>query len=100
MSYNVTGEIFEWRGPAPFYFVRVDQATSDDIKTFAKHITYGWGVLPAYGKVGKTEFETALFPKDGAYLVPIKDALRKGENLEIGDTIKIQLNLGKRPKSL
>lgn len=97
MSYDfrIKGEIFEWRGPAPFHFVRVNEKDGAVIKGQAQMLTYGWGVIPAHGKLGKTEFSTALFPKDGSYLVPIKDALRKSENLEIGDEVIIHLNLGK-----
>lgn len=96
MAYKVTGEIFEWRGPAPFYFLRINQEISDEIKSQSKGLSYGWGVIPAYGKVGKTEFETALFPKEGRYLIPLKDAIRQKEDLESGDMITVILKLGRR----
>lgn len=96
MAYKVTGEIFEWRGPAPFYFLRINQEISDEIKSQSKGLSYGWGVIPAYGKVGKTEFETALFPKEGRYLIPLKDAIRQKEDLESGDMITVLLKLGRQ----
>ena len=98
-AYKVRGEIFEWRGPAPFYFLRISKEISDEIKSQSKGLSYGWGVIPAYGKVGKTDFETALFPKDGAYLIPLKDSLRQKEGLEPGDIATVFLNVGKRLKS-
>lgn len=93
MNFKFEGTIFEWRGPAPFYFVRVPQNYSDEIKAVSSLITYGWGVIPATAKVGETEFKTALFPKDGKYLVPLKVALRKAENLDEGDVIKVELRV-------
>jgi hypothetical protein len=36
-------------------------------------------------------WETALFPKDGRYVVPVKDAVRKAEGLVLGDTVAVQL---------
>jgi hypothetical protein len=44
-------------------------------------------------KVGKTEWKTSLFPKDGRYLVPIKMVVQKAEHLKEGDEIKLKLEL-------
>lgn len=95
-DFIIKGEIFEWRGPAPYFFVKVPIKDGEIIKKQAKVLSYGWGVIPVHGSVGKTEFSTALFPKDRSYLIPIKDQLRKSENLDLGDRITIFLNLGKK----
>lgn len=94
LNLRITGEIFEWRGPAPFHFVRVPEVQSRKIKSIANAITYGWGVIPTTAKLGKTEWTTALFPKDGLYLIPVKDIVRKSEDLEIGDEVTIFLSVG------
>ena len=49
-------------------------------------VSYGWGVIPVTVRIGEHEFTTSLFPKDGGYLVPIKDMVRKAEGLVLGDT--------------
>ena len=85
------GEVFHWRGPSPYHFVRVPDDAAGLIHALAPMVTYGWGVIPAEGRIGATDFTTALFPKDGGYLVPIKDAVRKAEGLEIGDAVDILL---------
>ena len=87
------GKIFQWRGPAPYLFVAVPEKESADIKAVSRLVTYGWGVIPVTVKVGKTEWKTSLFPKDGCYLVPIKMLAQKAENLKEGDEIKLQLEL-------
>lgn len=93
MIIKFEGKIFHWRGPAPFLFVAVPETQSADIKSVSKLVTYGWGVIPVVAKVGKTQWKTSLFPKDGRYLVPIKMVVQRAENLKEGDEIKLQLKL-------
>ena len=85
--------VFEWRGPAPFYFARVTDSVALQIKEVASIVSYGWGVIPATVTIGKTSYTTSLFPKDGGYLVPLKDAVRKPESINPGDTLRITLKL-------
>ena len=93
MVIEFKGKIFHWRGPAPYLFVVVPDKESADIRSVSKLVTYGWGVIPAMVKVGKTEWTTSLFPKEGRYLVPIKMVVQKAENLKEGDEIKLRLEL-------
>jgi hypothetical protein len=88
-----SGDVFEWRGPAPFYFIEVPADESAQIKEVASIVSYGWGVIPVTVKIGKTEITTSLFPKQGKYLVPLKDALRRPEQLEVGSTAQVTLEL-------
>jgi len=93
MIIEFTGKIFEWRGPAPFYYVAVPDEQSQDIKYISNLVTYGWGVIPVEVRIGKTTFKTSLFPKEDRYLVGLKDAVRKAENLKNGDTVAISLEI-------
>ena len=93
MVIEFKGKIFHWRGPAPYLFVAVPDKESADIRSVSKLVTYGWGVIPVTVKVGKTEWTTSLFPKEGRYLVPIKMVVQKAENLKEGDEIKLRLEL-------
>jgi hypothetical protein len=95
MDIEFTGEIIYWRGPAPFYFVPVPETESLDIKAISGFVTYGWGVIPVHARIGETEWKTSLFPKGGRYLVPIRDNVRKAENLELGDEVLVQLKVGR-----
>lgn len=91
MILEFKGKIFQWRGPAPYLFVAVPEKESANIKSVSKLLTYGWGVIPVMVKVGKTEWKTSLFPKDGRYLVPIKMLAQNAEKLKEGDEIKLRL---------
>jgi hypothetical protein len=93
MNLEFSGESWFWRGPAPWFFVTIPPEQSRDIKEISSFVTYGWGVIPVSVRIGKTEWKTSLFPKDDAYLVPIKAIVRKVEHLEEGDTVTIQLEI-------
>lgn len=94
MDVTIEGDVFEWRGPAPFHFVRVPDAEAEAIRELSTIVSYGWGVIPVRGWVGGTEFTTSLFPRDGGYLVPLKDAVRRAEGVGLDDRVAIRLRIG------
>jgi len=96
MDFEFTGELWEWRGPAPYHFVTVPPTESEELRELARDVTYGWGMIPVRGRIGSTEFETSLWPKDGAYVVPVKDAVRLAERLELGDPVTVRFTLAPR----
>jgi Domain of unknown function (DUF1905) len=91
MDVEFVGEVIYWRGPAPFYFVRMPDAEARELRAISSLVTYGWGVIPAKVRIGATEWRTSLFPKAGAYLVPIKDVVRRAEGLAEGDCPTVRL---------
>jgi hypothetical protein len=91
-----SGEILYWRGPAPYYFVSVPDDKCVDLHAISKHVSYGWGVVPVEARIGRTVFETSLFPKDGGYLLPVKDRVRTAEGLDEGETVTVRLSVGAR----
>ena len=93
MRLSFTAEIFYWRGPSPLHFVAVPEAESAELQAISSLVTYGWGMIPVNGAIGETTFTTSLFPKDGGYLVPLRAAVRKAEELEVGDLVTIALEV-------
>jgi hypothetical protein len=91
LEIEFAGELYYWRGPSPFHFVRVPEEVSLLLRDVSTYVTYGWGMIPVTIRIGDTVFETALFPKDGGYVVPIKDIVRKTEDLTDGDTVQVDL---------
>ena len=85
--------MFEWRGPAPYYFISIPVAESLMIKERASELSYGWGVIPVIGEIGETEFTTSLIPKDDIYLLPIKNVVRLGEKIEVGQIVDVSVVL-------
>lgn len=95
MDFEFEGPVIEWRGPAPFYFLRIPEEESSDIKFAARGIEY-WGQVPVEVRIGDVEFTTALFPKDGHYLLPLKDAVRRSADLVMDQVVAVALNVVRR----
>ena len=91
MDLSFSGRVIEWRGPAPFYFVPVPDEESEDVRALATVASYGWGVIPVAARIGDTDFQTSLFPKDGRYLLPLKDAVRKPAGIGEGDDVQVSM---------
>ena len=93
MELGFSGAVFEWRGPAPYYYVAVPEEESADIKADEAMLTYGWGCIPVRARIGDTDFTTSLFPKDGLYLLPLKVAVRRAEGIDEGDHVAVRLQI-------
>lgn len=93
MTIEFTGDIWFWKGPAPWYFVRIPPTQSGELKDVMTMVTYGWGMIPVEAQVGKTKWTTALWPKDGMYILPVKTVVRKAEKLEEGDVVKVTMRV-------
>jgi Domain of unknown function (DUF1905) len=65
MEWTFTGEVIEWRGPAPYLFVAMTPEESEDLKEAARGLIY-WGQVPVHVTIGGTGFTTALFPRGRA----------------------------------
>lgn len=98
MEFAFDGEVWHWRGPSPYHFVSIPEAHSAEIAEEAPNLSYGWGAIAAEVTSGSTTWTTAIFPKNGLYIVPLKDKVRAAEQIEIGDVIRIELRLGQRPE--
>ena len=94
LDFEMQGPVVEWRGPAPFYFLALPVEDSEDLKLAAKGMEY-WGQVPVVVRIGATDFTTALFPKDGRYLLPLKDAVRRAEGIDVEDVLTVSLSLGR-----
>jgi hypothetical protein len=94
MELAFSGEVWFWRGPAPWHFITVPDDESNALEAVSPMVTYGWGMIPVTARIGDTEWTTSLWPKDGGYIVPLKTRVRKAEGLDIGDTAEVWLTVG------
>lgn len=94
MKLEFSAVIWEWRGPAPYYFVTVPEAEAGMIAAASELVTYGWGMIPVTIRVGATTFTTSLWPKDGGYVVPLKLDVRRSEQVDLGDEINLVVSVG------
>ena len=93
MDLEFTGEMWFWKGPAPWHFVTVPEKECVELQAASTMVTYGWGMIPVTARIRETKWTTSLWPKDGSYIVPVKTWVRKAEELEIGDLVPIRLTV-------
>ena len=93
MDLTFSGDVWYWRGPAPFFFVTVPEDESALIESVSAAVSYGWGVIPVLSRIGATEWRTSLFPREGLYALPLKDAVRRAEGVDEGATVAVRLTL-------
>jgi predicted nucleic acid-binding protein len=94
VDWEFEAQVFQWRGPAPYFFVATPAHVDDFLHAHVGELTYGWGGIPAQVRIRDTEVTTSLMPKDGAYLVPLKVALRRAEGIDDGDAVRVRLHVG------
>jgi hypothetical protein len=91
MELEFSGELWFWKGPAPWHFVTVPDEECGDLEATSVAVSYGWGMIPVSARIGATGWRTSLWPKDGLYVVPVKSWVRKAEGLELGDLVTVRL---------
>ncbi|WP_305790206.1 DUF1905 domain-containing protein [Symbioplanes lichenis] len=93
MEMRFSGEVWYWRGPAPFHFVTVPEPECAALSDVAGEVSYGWGMIPVTVRIGETSFTTSLWPRNGGYIVPLKDKVRRAEEIELGDPVTVHLTV-------
>lgn len=93
LSFEISGTVIEWRGPAPFYFLPTPIEVTEEIELYKRELTYGWGVIPARVTIGETTVTTSLIPREGSFYIPLKDAIRKPNQIAVGDNVTLILDL-------
>ena len=96
MTYNFEGKLWRWTGEAPasWVFVTLPEDVAFAIKC-AIIDRRAWGSVAVEARIGTTVWRTSLFPEkaSGSYLLPVKAAVRKAENLGDESVTEVQLSL-------
>jgi len=80
---------------AAWRFIGIPKARGTEIKKkFGAHAR-GWGSLPVSVTIGKTTWNTSIFPdkKSGSYLLPLKAKVRKVEDIRDNSVVTYTLRL-------
>lgn len=98
MKFSFTNKIFKYPGMSAWYFIQVPKDISQKIidKYKDKKIPRrGWGSVRVMVSIGKTSWETSIFPerKSQTYLLPLKKEVRLKEDMQSEDIIKVSLVL-------
>ena len=93
-TFDLAAKIWRVEEPGRWFFVTVDKKTAQGIRFFSEAEMVGLGYVKVRATLGKTSWETALFPtKAGEYLLAIKAPVRKAENVSDGDRVRVRLEL-------
>lgn len=94
MSFTLTTSLWKYRSQAAaWYFITINSEITAKIKARPRP-KKGWGSVRVKATIGKTAWETSIFPsKEGVYLLPIKASVRKAEDLFEGELVSLSLQL-------
>jgi Domain of unknown function (DUF1905) len=90
-------ELWRWdAGRADSWiFVSLPAEASEEIRDLAAGPRRGFGSLRVRVTVGDSTWTTSIFPDSvrGGYVLPIKRAVRKAENVDVGDFATVTVEL-------
>ncbi|HJY43326.1 MAG TPA: DUF1905 domain-containing protein [Propionibacteriaceae bacterium] len=93
--YVFSAELWQYDGPAAWYFVSLPPDITDDIRARFGADAAGFGSIKVEATVQSTQWATSLFPDKArrTYLLPVKKSVRVAENLEAGDVATVSLRI-------
>lgn len=88
-------ELWRYPGESGWCFVTVPVALAEEIREVAGEVRRGFGSVRVSVTVGSTTWSTSVFPdaSSGSYVLPMKQAVRRAESLEVGDPVPVSLTL-------
>lgn len=87
-------ELWEHQGQGAWCFVTVPPEPSEDIR-LSGAMPAGFGSYKVEATVGSTTWQTSVFPDNASegFVLPVKKAVRRAEDLEIGDRVSVSLDV-------
>ena len=95
-TYKIKAKIWLYPGEnANWHFLTVPKKETSTIDARYKSMKKAWGSLPVQVTIGKTTWNTSIFPdtKSGTYLLPVKAIVRRKESLEAGDLVTYTITI-------
>jgi hypothetical protein len=90
------GDVFRWdaREDSSWFFTAVPPELSEEIREIPRPYR-GFGSVRVRARVGATEWSTSIFPSsaDGAFVLPLKKAVRDAEGLVEGEPVVVRLEV-------
>lgn len=102
-DFIVTTPLWRWQSataPAAWFFVTIAGEAADGIRLAAIGGQWldgrrGFGSAKVRATIGGTSWNTSVFPhrESGGWLLPVKAAVRKAEDLAEGDDVTVMVSL-------
>lgn len=95
MRYSFSAELWEWESKTSWYFVSLPEADADDIDERFARDAAGFGSIRVEVTIGSSTWRTSIFPStsEKTYVLPVKKAIRKAEDLDAGSTAHVGLTI-------
>jgi hypothetical protein len=93
--FEFAAEVWEWDGPAAWYFVSLPHDLADIVGEHRPRTGPGFGSVRVEAVVGPCTWRTSLFPdkERATYLLPLKSDVRRAAGLEDGSRVHVELTL-------
>ena len=93
-QWSFRAPVWRWR-EGTWRFVTVPEAVSDEVDEAVGDGAGGFGSVRVEVTVGRTVWRTSLFPsaEEGAYVLPLKKAVRVAEGLADDDVAEVSIRL-------
>ncbi len=94
MHYEFKSKVTLWEANPKFFLATVPTIFFDEIREVSGATRRGWGAVRVNVRIGKTEWQTSIFPNSKrTFDLPLKAAIRKAEEIVEGSTVYVQLEL-------
>jgi hypothetical protein len=93
LSFEFEADVELWNATSSWHFAVLPEDLGRDIKQLTTGLAGGWGSLKVDVRIGNARWSTSIFPdkRRGTYLLPLKAAVRKQEQISPGDTVTVEL---------
>jgi hypothetical protein len=94
-TYTIRAGVWLHPGEAGWHFVTLPADIADEIRVRFTGARRSFGSLPVRATLGTSSWNTSLFAdgKSSSYLLPIKADIRRREDVAVGDTVTLTLDL-------
>jgi hypothetical protein len=96
-----TAPLWRWtgNGPASWFFLTISgeagaMLSATAVERKLEGLSRGFGSLKVIATIGETSWKTSVFPSKGeGWLLPVKKAVRRAEDLAEGDQVAVVLEV-------
>ncbi len=89
-NFKIKAQVWRWPGNGGWHFITLDRELTEKIRE-----KYGKGMIKINAHVGKSFWQTSLFPhtKDRTYLICIKKVIRQKEGIYEGEVVTVKFEI-------
>lgn len=103
-THHITAKLWLWnsdKAAASWHFLTIEGEAAEAIHALAlmrrleSGRRRGWGAMKVHVTIRETSWDTSIFPDKGSggWLLPVKAAVRKAEELVAGDEVRVSVTL-------